>query len=81
MAAISTLQDGFPGSSLSGLWATFGTGGTNTVTVGSGYVEFNIDGSVAAPNEVGIRSVAVYSDADRTALHVRAADEAYRIGR
>jgi hypothetical protein len=61
MAAISTLQDGFPGSSLSGLWATFGTGGTNTVTVGSGYVEFNIDGSVAAPNEVGIRSVDNYS--------------------
>jgi acetyl-CoA carboxylase biotin carboxylase subunit len=30
--------------------------------------------------EMGIRSVAVYSDADRTALHVRKADEAAHIG-
>jgi len=30
--------------------------------------------------EMGIRSVAVYSDADRAALHVRKADEAARIG-
>jgi acetyl-CoA carboxylase biotin carboxylase subunit len=35
---------------------------------------------VRACAEVGIESVAVYSDADRTSLHVRAADEAYRIG-
>ncbi len=30
--------------------------------------------------EMGIRSVAVYSDADRAALHVRTADEAYHVG-
>jgi acetyl-CoA/propionyl-CoA carboxylase biotin carboxyl carrier protein len=30
--------------------------------------------------ELGLRSVAVYSDADREALHVQMADEAYRIG-
>jgi acetyl-CoA/propionyl-CoA carboxylase biotin carboxyl carrier protein len=30
--------------------------------------------------ELGFRSIAVYSDADRHALHVQMADEAYRIG-
>jgi acetyl-CoA carboxylase, biotin carboxylase subunit len=30
--------------------------------------------------EMGIGTVAIYSDADRAALHVRMADEAYRIG-
>jgi 3-methylcrotonyl-CoA carboxylase alpha subunit len=31
-------------------------------------------------HELGVRVAAVYSDADRTALHVQVADEAYRIG-
>lgn len=33
-----------------------------------------------ALHEMGIRSVAVYSDVDRAALHVRKSDEAYHIG-
>jgi acetyl-CoA carboxylase biotin carboxylase subunit len=33
-----------------------------------------------ACRELGIRTVAIYSDADRAALHVRVADEAYPIG-
>ena len=35
---------------------------------------------IRACRDLGIRSVAVYSDADRTAPHVLAADEAYRVG-
>ncbi|VXC87305.1 acetyl-CoA carboxylase, biotin carboxylase subunit [Pseudomonas sp. 8Z] len=35
---------------------------------------------VRACAEMGIRSVAIYSDADRHALHVKRADEAYSIG-
>ena len=35
---------------------------------------------VRALREMGIGSVAVYSDADRESLHARLADEAYHVG-
>ena len=35
---------------------------------------------IRACREMGIRTAAVYSEADRGALHVRMADEAYGIG-
>jgi acetyl-CoA carboxylase biotin carboxylase subunit len=35
---------------------------------------------IRACQELGLRSVAIYSDADRGALHVRMADEAYYLG-
>ncbi len=35
---------------------------------------------IRACQELGMRTVAVFSDADRNALHVRYADEAYRLG-
>ena len=35
---------------------------------------------IRALREMGASSVAVYSDADRGALHTRLADEAYHVG-
>jgi len=35
---------------------------------------------VRACSEMGIKSVAIYADADRSALHVKKADESYNLG-
>ncbi|MGI0049060.1 MAG: biotin carboxylase N-terminal domain-containing protein, partial [Nitrososphaera sp.] len=35
---------------------------------------------IRACKEIGIRSIAVYSDEDARAMHVKRADEAYHIG-
>ena len=35
---------------------------------------------IRACRELGIESIAVYTDADRAALHVREADHAYPVG-
>lgn len=37
-------------------------------------------GEIATCTEIGIRSVAIYSDADRFALHVKKTDAPYCIG-
>ena len=55
----------------------------DTLGLKEAFIEYYVEKpkySVIECQERGLTTVAVFSDADRTALHVRYADEAYRIG-